>query len=54
MMSPLLPFLWLRAKYAEWALNYVPPLIDGKFNPEYQKLSNYINDERVKRYMEGK
>ena len=52
MMSPLLPLLWMRAKYAIWALRYVPPLIDGAFNEEYQRLSNYITDERIRRFIQ--
>jgi len=47
----ILPFLLIRAKYAEWALRYVPPLIDGKFNPDYQQLSDYVNDERLRDFL---
>jgi hypothetical protein len=55
-LHPLLMYLYVRYRYAMWALNYVPPLIDGKFNPEYQKLSNWINEyaKAYADYLEGK
>lgn len=54
-MNPFVSILWVRALYAEWALQHVPPLLpDGGFNEDYQQLSNYANDRRVKKFFERK
>lgn len=55
-LHPVLTWLWMRWTYATWALQYVPPLIDGKFNPEYQRLSDWINeyDKALEDYLKGK
>jgi hypothetical protein len=46
--------LWVRAVYARWAMQYVPVMIDGRFNDDYQRLSDWMTDERLVRYLEGR
>jgi hypothetical protein len=44
--------LSIRRAYAIWALQYVPILIDGKPNPEWDRLHAWSTCERVKKYIE--
>lgn len=52
-LNPMLPFIFIRAAYARWALHYIPPLIDGKPNPDYDMLNNWAMDERLAKYFQG-
>lgn len=40
-----------RSWYARWALRYVPPLIDGAPNPDFDQLNGWANDRRVTRFI---
>jgi hypothetical protein len=48
----ILILLFIRRSYAMWAMQYVPMMINGQFNSDWERLHEWANCERCKRYLE--